>query len=167
MIPKNLLPEAHNEYVVAGGWAVCPALATDMDLFILAGPHADLPEVRQEVINHLKVEGFDFTEQEEMREFIGYDGLVGIGKVAKVDTGTGKEIHILIASTTRVEDVLGSFDLSVCMVGITNTGRVVTDNCWTPPTAPIAVTKHTPTTDARLAKYVERFQPQRQETFIG
>lgn len=159
MVPKNLLP-SDTRYVVAGGWAICPALATDMDLFVLAGQHADLQEVRQELLDHFKAEGFNYVEEQETREFVGYDGLIGIGKVAKVESAYmgGKMIHVLVASTTIAEEVLNSFDLSICMVGIMDDGKVITSAYWTPPTERPAVVKDTPTTQARLNKYLERFK---------
>jgi hypothetical protein len=157
MVPRNLLPAAYPYYLVAGGWAVCPALATDMDVFVLVGPNADLQTVRQEILDHLKTEAFDHTEQDETREFQGYEGLVGIGKVATVDLFPSTVIHIMVANTTRYEDVLGSFDLSTCMVGITESGQVVKGDYWTPPTMLPTVLKDTPSTPARRAKYIERF----------
>lgn len=166
MIPRNLLPDTsdtYDRYLIAGGWAVCPALADDRDLFILAGPSADLQEIRQEVLDHLKAEGFEFTEEQETREFIGYDGLVGIGKVAKVQFENGQDIHVLVASTKIPQEVLNSFDLSICMVGITQDGTLVKSEYWTPPTELPTVMKDTPTTSVRCNKYVERFNLRRGE----
>lgn len=157
MIPHNLLPERLNQWIVAGGWAACPQLATDTDVFVLAGKHVDLLELRQELLDHLKDTGLEFSEESETREFIGYDGLVGIGKVARVWRDDGSVIHILVASTSDPRDVLNSFDLSISMVGIMPDGRVITTNYTTSPVEPIIVVKDTPTTAARLKKYNTRF----------
>lgn len=106
----------------------------------------------REILDHLRAEGFDYEEQDEAREFVGYDGLIGIGKVAKVD-GPGKPIHVLVANTSSPHAVLESFDLSTSMVGITKTGYVVKlENYWTPPFEEPIIIKDTPTTAAREAK---------------
>src|SRR5947208_1473633 len=71
VIPDDLLPEKYREFAfIAGGFAACPSLASDMDVWVLtpypARMHDDnipfddlrvhvwLQERRQELLEHLK-----------------------------------------------------------------------------------------------------------------
>jgi len=68
MLPANLLPEPYQSTAfIAGGWAACPSLATDMDVWVpVPSPHVSKPEpndirvlvhlhkVREEILKHLK-----------------------------------------------------------------------------------------------------------------
>lgn len=154
MIPRNLLPEGRN-YFIAGGYAVCPALATDIDVWVQA-EYEDVDEVRVELLRHLKDQGFDYTEQDPARH--GVDDYPGSTvKVATIDSIVhfGKPIHLLVTNA-GVERVVNSFDLSISQVALTEY-QVILGDSWTPTTSQIHVVRQTRTTDERLAKYRKRF----------
>ena len=155
LIPKNLLPEGMH-YFIAGGWAACPALATDRDLFVQTT--GDLNDTRAMLLDHMRAQGFDVTEEDEHRDFETSDGYshIPIAKVGKVKQKFNKDIHVLVTSGD-VENVLDTFDLSVSQVAITESGRIVKGTHYTDPTQPIYVVKDTPTTPAREEKYRRRF----------
>jgi hypothetical protein len=154
MIPKNLLPEG-TRYFIAGGWAVCPALATDRDVFVQTT--GDLSATRATLLAHMQAEGFDLTKEGETRYFAGWGyAFVPIAKVAKVKVKFAQSIHVLVTNAD-VAEVLETFDLSICQVAITHTGGIVKGSYWTAPNEPICVLKDTPTTLARKEKYEARF----------
>lgn len=157
MIPRDLLPEGLT-YFIAGGYAVCPALATDIDVWVRA-PKGELEAYRQRILDYLQEKEVIFEETKPSERQIEtadyYDTEAFIQKVAIVNEHF-LPIHLLVTDAS-VDDVLASFDLSVCQVALTSYG-VVTGRDWTPVTKPIAVVRNTPTTPARLEKYRKRFK---------
>jgi hypothetical protein len=162
MIPRDLLPK-EMLYFIAGGFAVCPVLATDIDVWVQA-EKGMLDETRQRILDHLTDQAIVFEEEQPSSLSIEtadyYDTQAFILKVAKVKYEHSLPIHILVTDAA-IEDVLRSFDLSICQVALTRYSIVTTDN-WTPVTAPIAVLRNTPTTPARLEKYRQRFKQYQQ-----
>ncbi len=157
MIPEGLVPGGF-DWMVAGGWAVCPALASDKDVFVLIDRNTDDSEsVRALILAGLKNYGFDFEEEggiEEEIHRLQYGALVL--RVAKVDYH-GQTLHVLIGLGPNPEDILNTFDLSICQIGIMSDGTLVRGDDVTPISAPIKIVRDTPTTAARLAKYQQRF----------
>ena len=146
MIPKNLIPEGMR-YFIAGGWAVCPALATDRDLFVQTT--GDLTDTRAMLLDHMRAQGFDLVEEGDENgiptlDLIRTDYImVEVMKVAKVSQKFAQDIHVLL-TTGDVADVLNSFDLSVCQIAITETGKIVRGDYYTHPYKPIYVVNDTP-----------------------
>lgn len=159
MIPTSLLPEEYRySWVIAGGWAVCPALATDKDVWVMVDSDADLVEERDKLLAHLTAEGYDFVAEESdpsTSATHSYYTVFHTLKVALVRDAT--PIHLLITTADDIEEVLNSFDLSISQVGISPQGYVVRGEHWTPPADYPIVLKNTPTTFDRLQKYVDRF----------
>lgn len=165
MIPDILLPKTmRRRAFVAGGFAACPALATDIDVFVTAST-TELTKVRRQLLNHLYDqlnEDIEFLmhEEEDRRvdsheRYPGSHGVFTILKVCKVLIGN-TEFHVLVTDGS-IDEVLSSFDISTCQVAITSDGHVVRGDNWTPPSVPPVKLKDTPTTDARMQKYQERF----------
>jgi hypothetical protein len=76
MIPSYLLPEG-TPYFVAGGWAACPALATDMDVWVLSRDPA--ATTRTNVLDHFKPRLFvDEYEEERSDEVAGVRTRMGL-----------------------------------------------------------------------------------------
>lgn len=163
MIPSYLLPE-DTRYFIAGGFAACPALASDRNVWIMA---RDPVATRREVLEHLK-ETLFLDEWQELpdgqteivagsseEDHYGDGGTALTLKVATVDV-TGITIHLLVTSGT-VFDVLNTFDVSTHQIAITDSGGVVKGRQWTPITEPPVKLKDTPTTDARMAKIAARY----------
>ncbi len=157
MIPASLLPIG-SEWMVAGGWAVCPALASDMDVFVLKDNRDSEADVRMILLAHLRHGKFDFEEltDERSEDSPGEcDSL--IRKVAKVNYN-GNTVHVLLGLSPFPEDILNTFDLSICQVGIMWDGTIVKGENYTSPAQPLKIVKQTPTTDERARKYNERFK---------
>lgn len=161
MIPTSLLPEEYRySWVIAGGWAVCPALATDKDVWVMVDSDADLVEERDKLIQHLQNGGWDFVEETSDPSGTsthGYDSVFHTLKVALVDDNGRQPIHLLVTTAEVAQDILDSFDLSISQVGITAMGSLVKGEHWTPPADYPIVLKNSPTTFDRLQKYVDRF----------
>ena len=156
MIPNNLLPKG-TSYFVAGGWAVCPALAGDMDVFVEIAYGEDIVSARETLLKHLKKEFWRFEEQEETCTFEGYGTLATIVKVGKLPSqGMRPEIHVLLTNAD-VHTTINSFDISTCCVAITDQGYIVWGDHWTSPIEPPIRLIDNPTTDARMVKYQQRF----------
>jgi hypothetical protein len=155
MIPNNLLPPGV-EYFIAGGYAVCPALATDRDVFVQTT--GNLEDIRAMLLDYMRANGFTVVEESKVDVSDAYDGgIVEISKVGKVLMGTkGLPIHVLVTQAD-VQDVLNTFDITTSQVAITRTGKVVKGNSWTSPARAPQITKSIPSTPERLVKYQLRF----------
>jgi hypothetical protein len=160
MIPSYLLPEG-TRYFIAGGWAACPALATDRDVWLLS---RDPVETRDAVLKHLDATLFDdewkelpdgrVTAVDGSEDAYGVDATTTL-KIATVDL-TGQTIHLLVTSGSILA-VLDTFDISTHQVAISDTGGVVRGRNWTPVTEPPIKLRDTPTTDERMAKIAARY----------
>lgn len=171
MIP-DVYPKTHASIIgafIAGGFAVSPALAGDIDVFIQVTPsvhEGNLPRVRQHVLAYLVDQyGLDMVKPEGDHSGVRnyerndeYQTIFETMKVARVIFG-GLDYHVLL-TTGSIEDVLDSFDLSIAQVAIDELGSIHKGHDWTEPWAPIVVVKDTPTTYARMLKYMERFHAQ-------
>lgn len=169
MIPPFLLPEDyHPNAIIAGGYAACPAMANDIDVWVTAV--IDLRAARDVIRHHLhdraivKRPGrghirsyvFEDDQRTESSNFEGYTMDVNIVKVAKVEIwGARLPYHILVTDA-NVDELLSAFDVSTHQVALTPLG-VVTGESWTPINEPPAKLKNTPTTDARMEKIRSRY----------
>ena len=155
MLPKNLIPDGLH-YFIAGGWAACPALATDRDVFVQTA--GDLIDTRAMLLDHMRAQGFEVVEEDETRDAVtinGYDN-IPIVKVAKVTQKRAQPIHVLVTSGD-IEEVLNTFDINTSQVAITDTGRIVKGDNYSSPVQPVCKVRDTPSTDARFSKYEARF----------
>lgn len=171
MIPTGLLPEG-TKWCIAGGYAACPALASDIDVWVYGVPRDNLQVHRAELLLHLAKRDFhvateagDNLQNEEYET----DGQVSILKVARIGIGRGNgnmPVHVMVTDARTVHDVLGHFDVSTHAVAIDYNGSVIKHKRWTPPQdPPVALMNHTTTYD-RVERITERFRPtnQPQET---
>lgn len=158
MIPRNVIPE---EFVwcIAGGWAACPALATDLDVFVFAGK-LSIDVAREQLVAHLKDEygDYSFSEQDDNRiQLDQYEHLtVQIRKVGYVD-GYGVPIHVCVTTAQSVPMLIDGFDISTHAVAITSFGRVIKSENYTPPQERPRIVHMTTTSVERLRKISERF----------
>lgn len=161
MIPRNLLPDDYYDGAcIAGGYAACPALASDMDVWVFV-PSYLLEDARALILEHLSHYGFSYTKEERERQRAegtdpgGYDVSGFILKVARVSLGH-ETIHILVTSFPGVLELLSSFDVSTHQVALTDAG-VIRGGDWTPITEPPVKLKDSPTTDERMRKIARRY----------
>lgn len=152
---KNLIPD-HLLWCIAGGWAACPALASDMDVWVYSVAHTDLLDVRREIIKHLAVEGFEFETLDDKVKIGDYPDELQTKKVAWVTIGT-TEIHLMVTTAWSPRELVNSFDISTHMVAIDQDGRVIRGEDWTPVSVPPRIVNYYPATQARLEKISARF----------
>lgn len=169
MLPKNLIPEGLT-YFIAGGYAACPALASDIDVWVTVpiedplDPLTSMMKARGALFGHLTFQGFDFTEEnvphsKADRYISGTDLMVW--KLARINTST--PIHIMITEGT-VDEVLEGFDISTHQVALTQDRGVVKGSGWTPITQYPRVLIWTLKTLDRLQKIVTRYKVYNQST---
>lgn len=165
MIPATLLPEdLLQRAFIAGGWAVCPTLASDMDVWVwvdtteesLSGAHDRILMWLEETM--WPYEPLSDSRMELPASFHqdGTYGDVGILKVAVVRSAhLSHPYHIMVVDKGPV-DLLEHFDISTHQVALV-AGNVVKGSGWTPVTEPPRVLRMTPTTPARMAKIAARY----------
>ena len=162
MIPSNLLPEG-SKWCVAGGYAACPALAGDTDIWVMV--ETDLFGAYELLVHHLKQQVDDeWLIIAPRPDAAGADFVVhqlyvdeATVKVAQLYTD-GRQFHIMLTYLNSPESIIGRFDISTHQVALTATGRVVTGPEWTPVSVPPVVSRHTgDRTTARLAKIQQRY----------
>lgn len=158
MIPNSLLPEG-TSYCIAGGWAACPALASDKDVWVFTEEvlSGDIGHRREELLKHLEAEGYDFVPQDEERDACGYEGVISILRVAKVEVPGDLPIHLIVTTAKDAFDLIDSFDISTHQVALSSRGHVIKGGMFTPTTVPPIRLKDTPTTPERLRKIAARY----------
>jgi hypothetical protein len=155
----NLVPEKwRKDAFIAGGYAACPAMASDIDLWIFVddcGGKYPLADVRKEVLAHIRSEGVYINEEDEASQ-TDYEGVnVNILKVGVVPYGT--KIHVMVVDAP-VHPVLCGFDISTHQIALLPSGEVILGQEWTPITAPPKVLIDTDRTAARLEKITNRYR---------
>lgn len=158
MILWNLVPEKwREEAFIAGGYAACPALASDLDLWIFVDCgkwNTTLPVAREEVLAHLRDERLYITEENE-ESVTEYEGInVNILKVCHVRYGI--KIHIMVVDAP-VNAVLEGFDVSTHQIALKPSGEVFMGASWTPVTQEPLRLIDTPHTAVRMEKIRARY----------
>lgn len=174
MFPKNLLPEQFREsWCIAGGWAACPALASDMDVWVFGVATDKLAEVRQQLLDHLAAERkakrmYYFEEGVETREVEGYDHPNQVQKVAEIFAPfPAKKIHLMVTDASAPGEIIAGFDISTHAVAITHTGFIYQSADYTAPHVRPYQLKATKTTTDRMAKICKRFGHPVPEVAVG
>lgn len=158
MIEKHLLPEGER-YFIAGGFAACPALANDVDVWVESSYYN--PELsRKKLLEHLMLTyGVLNITVEETGETCAYSDIgesFQTMKVASLRGDNGVRYHIMV-TTGDVLQVLHGFDISTHQVAITSEGVVVTGDDFTKTSEPPRVLRDTPSTPERLIKITQRY----------
>ena len=159
MVPFNLLPaEMRLRAFIVGGWAACPALAGDLDVFVLCAKGAAISAIaldteRRDIITHLATSSFEY----ECEDTMIYEHAFNIRKVARVTTGAYPNIHLCLANTSNIQAVLAGFDVSTHQVAIDCYGHVIRGKDWTPVHVPPRALLNTSNTPERMARIAARF----------
>lgn len=176
MFPKGILPEdLMQSAFIAGGYAACPALASDLDLWVKVADslHSEsdaedclaegsiLRLGRQVILDHLEAEFFPYEVQDTDITSTGQnaDGYpISVLKVAIVRSPhLSHPIHIMVFAGS-IEELLACFDISTHQIAL-SFGGVVKGPHWTPVTErPYVIPGSTSVqTPARLEKIAQRF----------
>ena len=183
MIPRGLLPDGPDgAYAfIAGGFAACPALAQDVDIWCsidLTGsydPFLAVWQARDRILDHVRM--FCVEQQAQFVEhdgadtergswdsprgrltstFEGYHMPLPIRRVGAVTIpGHTLPYHIIVVGGD-VDEVLSSFDISTHMIALTSWG-VIRGEQWTPIWEPPVVLTQKYTTPERLEKIRARY----------
>lgn len=147
----DFLPEElRKKAFIAGGWAACPALATDRDVWVTIDNKFDSQALR----NHLESRALFYTVDFEPHD---RDYPNGSRKFADL-TYPWEKVQILL-TRMEPEDVLSQFDISTHQIAITGDGRIIKGDKWTPVTDYprfIHFNKRS-TSDERMKKICTRF----------
>lgn len=155
-----------HEWCIAGGWAACPGLATDQDVWVFIGVEdsGDFPlrvkrlvDARRRILRtypEIQAETTDAVPQtpEELMAAYGDLGMF-VQKVGKLG-----DRHIMVCDAPDVKTLLATFDISTHQCAITSDGRFVQGADWTSITEPPVAYRMTDTTPARLQKIRERYR---------
>lgn len=157
MIPKNLLPEGL-DWFIAGGYAAVPALAQDIDVWVLTRTPV---ETRRQILLHLQKEGLTlWTEEQDnpAEKMEVYDHFCTVLKVANVrPSGWMPSIHIVVTDAESVGEVLDGFDISTHQIAIHPERGVVRGQHWTSPIDPPFAFRANVNTPKRMKKIAERY----------
>ncbi len=162
---EGLLPPK-TKWCIAGGFAACPALASDIDLWVYGVRTHELQVRRAEILLHIagsdfnvSTEGGDNVKSEEYEE---EDFGISILKVGRIGIGRGNgntPVHIMVTDAKTPLELLHHFDISTHAVAIDRYGSVIKHPKWTKVTAtPVALREHS-TTEDRLTKIIARYKP--------
>ena len=177
MLPRDLLPsQFQHKAFIAGGYAACPALANDIDVWIPVypiesrNPWEELVLTRKQILIHLEFarihRGFNVEEQdgdETVRAtlrstFEGYCLPLPIRRAAAVQIPGASLPYHLVLVAGDIDEVLSSFDISTHQIALTEYG-VVKGEHWTPLWEPPVIIQHKFTTTARIEKIRARYSP--------
>lgn len=160
MITLNCLPITfQHSWCIAGGFAACPALADDVDVWVWG--RYDLAESRQTILDHLKARHLRHTVEAvstELEASQRYGNLViKIEKVAVV-SGGGKPIHIMVTDAPCPEALVSAFDISTHAVAFDNNFGIAAALEFTHPGELPRLMEHAnDRTPERLGKILARF----------
>ncbi len=161
MIPKELLPaDLMGSAFIAGGYAACPALARDLDVWVYTNSEVEsMEDVRARILTHLESDVWPYETADEDTRLAGMrddNYPIFVLKVATVrSVHLTHPIHILVVNQQPV-DLLETFDISTHQVALVF-GRVVKGSGWTPVTVPPVKLRDTPTTNERMARIAARY----------
>lgn len=167
MIPKGLLPEGL-KYCIAGGWAACPALASDMDVWVFRGDGSgeSLEELRDRIVGHLFVTkpfkwGLQAATDDTREGGVEYDAMdFDILKVGTVKVGYPSgdvQIHLMVTTASSPMGLLSNFDISTHAVAIDANGLVIRGKHWTSIIETPYVIRRTDSTPERMKKICTRY----------
>ncbi len=163
-------PKFQRDWFIAGGYAACHDLATDLDLWIQVSDPDQMSKARMQLLMFFDVAGFTYKEQEGSAELneteYNEEGepFVYISKVAEVTAWRGipfdKPVHVLVTSND-VHEILNHFDISTHQVAMLPSGEFVYGEQWTPLDVAPVILKDTPSTAERFIKIAHRYRDMR------
>lgn len=182
MLPINLLPPPYDETAfIAGGYAACPGLAEDIDVWCpvdiinVDDPFERVWSERNHIATWLhdhfstfvEHDGPDSPRQTRPRSwhadhtqlnttFEGYHLQIPIRRAGVVTLSGASLPYHIIAVGGDVDEVLSSFDITTHAIALTRKGVVKSEH-WTSVLDEPRVINQKFTTDARLAKIRARY----------
>lgn len=164
LLPPGLLPiYLYPRAFIAGGYAACPAKASDIDVWVMS---KRLAETRDEILDHLDANqvGYDLSQAGTRTETASeaYDELpMVVVKVGHVTVRGYLPVHIMVTDAPDAQCLLSGFDISTHQVAILANGSMLMGQEWTSlAVLPIQLRETSSTTD-RMAKITARYAEDR------
>lgn len=152
------------KWCIAGGFAACPALASDIDVWVFLTPieryQDDHDRVRDNMLWNLRVQHIDYERQENNLSTQAGIELYDLGngilnwKVAKLADGR----HIMLTNATDEQHLLDNFDVSTHQVALTSDGELIKGSGFTPITEPPVALRNGVMTESRMRKIERRYR---------
>ena len=175
MFPIELLPEAfQKQWCVAGGYAACPALSNDVDVWVYRVPTLQLDDTREQLLEHLNTVAhienvpahrslqYHVIPGEETRTAESYcQEFIQIKKVAIVygrrTYHDMKPVHVVVTDAQNPGVIITGFDISTHAVAIEWNGRVWKTGYTAPQERPRRLRIANEHTEPRMIRICERF----------
>lgn len=137
------------EWWIAGGWAACPQLASDQDVWISTAGE-DLVLAKQDILKQFPQIDPDVLAPviDENYETLG----ILVLRVGRLDNR-----HIMVTNEISIPRFLDAFDISTHQCALTSDMQFVKGGNWTPITRPPVQLRDTQNTNARMVKIAERY----------
>lgn len=154
----NTILAGQHPWCIAGGYAACPALATDCDVWVYGVD--DGPFEREKILWRLRSQVapciVEFVEEsndtEASTNMYGGDYIYS-WKVAQLADGR----QIIVTTAESIQEILAAFDVSTHQVALTPDGELIKGYEWTPITVPPVQIRSTRTTPYRMQKITARY----------
>jgi hypothetical protein len=146
-------------WCIAGGYAACPQLAGDMDVWVLAGPQpygSGLEQLAERICKANPVI-VPHAPMETDPPYILDHGCT-IFKVGAQYPPSGVTVHLMATECSTIQELLDCFDISTHQCALNKDGEFIKGRNWTPITESPVELFSTPNTAARLAKIRARYQ---------
>jgi hypothetical protein len=152
------------DWCIAGGFAACPDLASDCDVWVYGiptkvGTHS--PEhpawtFRQSILWRLQNRNVAFEEEQNNMQFHDWydigDGVL-CWKVARLADGR----QIILTDADSIDALLDRFDVSTHQVALSSDGEIVRGSHFTPITKPAKMIRDGGNTAQRMQKVQQRY----------
>lgn len=156
MIPKEILPpDLMNSAFISGGYAACPPLASDLDIWVYVNENTEsMTAARTRILAWLESEMWPYAEEDSHTMC---DYVVVARKVAVVRSPHWSHPVQIMVTTAGPAELLETFDISTHKVAIVF-GNVIKGNGWTSITEPPRLLRagH-PASAARMEKIAARY----------
>ena len=155
LLPKQILPPDLMQWAyIAGGYAACPALASDIDVWVQV-KEGQLVNTRIQILQWLESNMWPF-KAEDNEGPLSDTYVAGVLKVAIVTSPhLSHPVHIIVTESTPIQQ-LELFDISTHQIALT-WGGVVKGSQWKSIFEPPKVMIEMPRTATRLAKLTKRY----------
>lgn len=174
MVPEGLIPSKY-DWVIAGGYAACPSLASDIDVWVMVG--RGIVESTQKALQHryqkeLELDAFgnirsftieDACDEEVAENDYSYPVPIENRRVGKVVTWSHDTPYHIIVTDGGVREILGAFDVSTHQIAIRPSGEIIKGPGWTSVAEEPYRLRSNVHTAARMAKIRNRYKHYAQE----
>lgn len=153
-----LPPLLRDTAVIAGGYALDPERASDVDLWVLTDGGSDIATTRLRMLYYLRVKNIPHRESAVVFDDEHYPTA---HLVATIDHGfAGKPVQLLVSEKNNAQELVDGFDISTHALAVDRTGKVTVSKHWTSLSEPARVMRWTTPEETlyRLEKISGRYR---------